>query len=462
MVLDTSWIINNYNGLTGSWLSFGRFGLVLTKKLLKLIPFNPYVACFLMLCSIFLFSIFLSFMFNYLTFENKKSIASCIFPAVFLTAPLFAEQFNYVLQGFEVAFAIFLASLAAFLVTKWVLNSKNVIHLILSLAFMVWAFASYQAVVFLYISIVSSIYVLIYISNIKNKLNLKENFFKISILKYISTFIVSYFIYFVIDKLIKYTIGNSSYVDNMMMWGKEPLFKIIKEVLHYVKVSLLGDKLFYSRVFAIVVFLLVIYALFNKCKDRLLFLLANLILVASPFFLSLYLGRCLIPRMQFCYQYVLAFSLWILFYISNKKFLKAVVVVFSLLFAFNQSYTIARLFSTEQFKYEQDVRLANKISYKIEELGLGEIPDYPIILCGHHSNYVPNRVNGEIIGISWFEYLGTAQPALDLMRTLGYNYVYPTEEQAEKGKELAKNMPSWPSQGSVDFRDDLIIVKFSD
>ena len=166
--IDTEAIINDYNGLLNSWLSIGRFGLIFTKKLLKLVPFNPYVACFLMIFTMFLFSIFISFLFNYLTFEkNTNNILNLIIPCLFITSSLFAEQFNFILQGFEVALAILLASISAFLITKWVIDNKNIVHLILGIICMVWAFASYQAVFFLYISLVLACYYFIYKSSFK-------------------------------------------------------------------------------------------------------------------------------------------------------------------------------------------------------------------------------------------------------------------------------------------------------
>ena len=74
----------------------------------------------------------------------------------------------------------------------------------------------------------------------------------------------------------------------------------------------------------------------------------------------------------------------------------------------NQSYTVVRLFTSEQLKYEDDVKLAQEISEKIESLGLGEYPEYPVVLVGRHTSSIPDKVVGEFIGVSWFCLLYTS------------------------------------------------------
>lgn len=151
--IDTEKLINEYNWQLDTWASFGRFGLVFTKKLFGLNPFNAYISCFLMVIAMIIFGITWSYVISYFSFEkNKKSIITAVFPIIFITAPLFTEQFNFILQSFEVAFAIILCSIAVFFISKWTINSKNTIYLIISLISMIWGFGTYQAIVFLYIS----------------------------------------------------------------------------------------------------------------------------------------------------------------------------------------------------------------------------------------------------------------------------------------------------------------------
>lgn len=48
------------------------------------------------------------------------------------------------------------------------------------------------------------------------------------------------------------------------------------------------------------------------------------------------------------------------------------------------------------------------------------------------------------------------------MKSLGYDYLDPTEEQREKALKIADSMPVWPHKGSVALINDLIIVNLSE
>ena len=47
-------LINEYDWQLDTWATFGRFGLVFTKKLFGLKPFNAYISCFMMVVAIVL------------------------------------------------------------------------------------------------------------------------------------------------------------------------------------------------------------------------------------------------------------------------------------------------------------------------------------------------------------------------------------------------------------------------
>lgn len=460
--IDTEVIINNYQGQLNAWLSIGRFGLILTKKFFRLIPFNPYVACFLMLNTMFLFSIFLSFLFDFLSLKKEqKNKFIFILPCVFITSPLFTEQFNFILQGFEVSFAIFLVSLTAFFITKWVLNSGNFLYLIFGIFFMIWGFASYQAVVFLYISIILSCFYFIYASN-KDK---EDNKFFINFaLKYAFTFLIGYVFYFIFNKIITSSMGISGvYLDNMIDWENNGFFYCLKTIILYV----LDCKMYIILSMPLLYFGFMNLFKNNKCK--ILFFLSSIALVLSPFFLCFILGHGLIARSQFSLQFVMAFAMYFLLYNLKKiKKLKFFIVLFAVFLSFNQAYSVANYMYTDYMKYQSEVALANKISYKIDSLQSDYGKDIPVVFVGStHPLNTPNESKGEVIGSSFFEWdkeceFGSNYRILGFMKTIGYPYKEPNQEQINKGKEIAKTMPSWPNQNSVVFKDDLIVVKLSD
>lgn len=329
---------------------------------------------------------------------------------------------------------------------------------------MIWGFGTYQAIVLLHISGALACYILIYIANKKGNVKLDKNYFGLAVLKYSGTFILGYIGFFIVDKIVKSFYGTSNYVDGMIKWGTEPAIESVKNILRYVRYGLFGDGLFYSKLFLVCIVFLAIYAILNmftKNKDKFLFLSAVGVFIASPFLLSVYIGNGLIPRMQFNYQFVIAFILYLSVWIFKDKKVKSIIMVIILCIAMNQSYTVVKLFTSEQLKYEDDVKLANQIADRIESLELGEAPEYPVVLVGNHTNNIPNKVVGEFIGRSWFEFGGNSLRAIGFMNTLGYNYIEPTQEQISEGYEIAKNMDSWPNKNSVKFEDGLIIVKFN-
>ena len=250
----------------------------------------------------------------------------------------------------------------------------------------------------------------------------------------------------------------------MIKWGTEPAIESIKNILRYVRYGLFGDGLFYSKVFLVCVLVLGVYAIvniFSKGKDKFLFLCATGVFIISPFLLSIYIGNGLIPRMQFNYQFVIATVLYLIIWMLKDKKAKGIIMIVALCIAMNQSYTVVRLFTSEQLKYEDDVKLAQEISEKIESLGLGEYPEYPVVLVGRHTSYIPDKVVGEFIGVSWFEFGGNSSRAIGFMKALGYNYIEATQEQINEGYEIAESMEAWPSTNSVQFKNGLIIVKLS-
>lgn len=463
--IDTEMLINKYTWQLDTWATFGRFGLVFTKNLFGLNPFNAYISCFLMVISMIIFGTTWSYVLSYFSFEkDKKSLATCVFPVIFITAPLFAEQFNFILQSFEVAFSIILCSLAVFFTSKWTIDSKNVIYIILAVICMIWGFGTYQAIVLLYISGVLACYILIYIANNKGNIHLNNNYFKISVFKYLGTFILGYAGYYIVDKVVCNIYGASTYIDGMIQWGQMDTIDCIRNILLYIKTGLFGDGLFYSKVFLLCIIALGIYTiinLFSKNKDKFLFTCAVCVFMGSPFLLSIYIGNGLIPRMQFNYQFVIAFTLYMLVWVFRDKKIKSLVIIGTLCLAINQTHTVVQLFTSEQLKYEDDVKLANEISERIESLGLGEAPEYPVVLVGRHTVDIPNKLVGEFIGLSWFEFGGNSLRALGFMNTLGNRYIEPTSEQINEGYEIAQDMENWPSVNSVQFKNGLIVVKFS-
>lgn len=466
--MDTELALCDFSGTLVWWSGINRIGLVITKKLLRLIPLNVYVANFLTICMMFVFLMLFSYVF-YSVSKKFGNSPKCMFvlPCVFITHPLFAEQFDFVLQNFEVSFAIALMFLSAFFITKWIFDSKNILHLIIGVTSLAWAFASYQAIAFLYISSVLAIYIYAYVNNLKSPMSeVGVGFFRKMAIKYVSTFIVGFVSCSLVNKVFQRIYGtNSAYTDNIICWGKEDFFKNVKSILSYGKLTLLGDGLFYSKIFIIVTVMALIYffkfLLHKKHTNKILYILSFLSLMASPYFLSIVLGRPLIPRMQECYQFLIAFILYVcvqeMYSVHVVRFL---IPAFSLYLSFSQGYKVAKLMYTGYMNYQSEVAMANKISERISMLNAKNKNNIPLVFVGNLPR-VPNTpvaTNGEVINLSFFM---EDQRALGFMKTIGYSYKEPTEEECIKARKIAEAMPCWPNSGAVKYEDGVIIVKLS-
>lgn len=468
--IDTEIALLDIESMLYWWYGINRCGLVFIKKLLGLVPLNPFVANFLMLLTAFLFLIFLSFIFYSLSLKfNFKPKGVFILPCVFIAQPLFAEQFNFTLQTFEISFAFLLMFLSVYLVTKWVFDQKLSLYLILSVLLLAWSFSCYQAVVFLYITVALSVFIFIYINNSKNsKNNVEKNFFRIFAIKYLLTFFFSFLLCNLVNFLIQQLFHiKVDYVNNMVMWNKEPFFKCLKGVLSYIKQTILGDGLFYSKFFLIIllmtsfVFFKFLFFKGRNNKNKILYSLAFFTFIGSPYFLAVFLGRPLIPRMQFSYQFVMAFVLFIFVNnFLNSYILKRLIVFFSLYFSLFFGYRAANMFYTDYMKYQSEVELANKISSRIENLDLKDINNTPVAIVGGYA-HVPNTpvaINGEFINLSFFIDRGRS---MSFMKTIGYFYKYATDEEFLLAKKIAENMKVWPSPESVRYEQGIVVVKLS-
>lgn len=470
--IDTEIMINSYDGTLRHWLTIGRFGLDITKKLFGLNPFNPYVACFLMICAMFLCCLTWAYLLSYLGNDLKgKSVISCIFPIVFITSPLFSEQFNFILQGFEVALGLSFCSISLFLISKWILEHKSIFYAIFGTVFMVWGFSSYQAIVFLYISAMIACYMMIYVNNQKQESGFNSRAFKVIGLKYLATCIIGYLAYVFIDKAIRYVCKFQETLDGHIMWGKLSNRDCIKNIFRYMKKVFLGDGLFYSKMFSVAVVIILAYALINlflKSQDKIIFVLITLALVFSPFLGSIYLGNEAFVRSQFGVPFVIAFGIYFLAWVNKDNKWKLGCLFIALIIAFGKANLIATLLYKEDMKYRSEVTLANKISMRIESLNLGAIPESPVVFVGHqYPINTPIEIDGtEIIGKTFFEQdagtpTGSNYRILGFMKTIGYPYVNPSMDQLNQGKEIAKNMGVWPNADSVKLVDDIIVVKLS-
>lgn len=475
---DTHLIINDAEGELRWWLGLGRYSLVFLKKILFLIPFNTYVSNFLMVITIINTCIMIGYIFSDF-FRNKRNIVPLLIGVLFFTNPLFADQFYFTLQSFEVALGIFTAFIAFYFCKEWVFFGKGKKNFVLSLVCLVIAFGVYQSIANLYISIVLSYYIMLLISK-EFKMSYRE--IVSSIIKNIIIFFTGFIISFLISFFFQRTYPGGNYLSNQILWQTEPLKVCVKNIYNYLSKMFFSSPESYSNFYLIVCimifFVLLVYLFKPKFEKKIIFFLSTFLFLFSPFFITVVMANGVLLRTQFSYAWVIACGVLIIITFIKKMLFKntignamCVIIVFVI---FIQSINIANLFFIDFQRYQRDVEQANAIINNIEELNLNTETEYPIVFIGTIPNDLTKR---EMIGWSFFEFDHAVKHAenepsqnyfasstiIIFMHDIGLakEYRAPTDQEVKVAEKAAENMEHWPNKGGIEVVDGVIIVNLS-
>lgn len=463
--VDTDLFINNPYS-TYNWLDIGRQGLVFTKKIFGTMWYNPYISGVFFLTGIIFFCIIWSYLFNII----RPGQPYFVFMSLFCTHPVFALQYFFQLQAFEITISIILVALALLFIYRWILYGGYA-NCIIGIVMMIWSFSSYQSNVGLYLAGGLACFILLNEDNLKKILQI--------IIKLVITFSIGFLINIFITKLF---FTHSNYLDNSFAWGKLPISECILNICKHIGATLFGIvSVIYSKAYIIlIIFLLILFLIDIKKMNISKFIhwIAIGFLLLSPFFLTFYLGSIPSQRTQITLAFVIGFGyMYVYKCIQNKKWktIKIICILAIAIFLQQQISTTLRLFYTDDIRYQQDVEHAYKLSSDINKLGLGESPEIPIAFVGsleaNLNNSCFSGIKGtEYFGLSVFEIHYSSEPhyfwntisAIGFMNTIGIHYKEPTQEQILKARTTAIGMQCWPNEGGIQIKDGIIIIKLSE
>lgn len=467
---DTEAIISVPESLYDSWMTMGRFGLILLKKIFGIYTFNPYLASMLMFLTMVAGVIVWGYLFYVLT-SNKMwyAKASWILPVIFFTTPMMAEQISFLLQAFEVSFSVMLLGCALIMMWHAIIAGKYLWHIP---AFFVSAlvFSVYQTTVPLFVTAAAAGFIVYY--------QKREKSWWTVLLQLVGSFGVSFLIYEGANKVIMKVqgISTTSYISDQLMWTTLPAEKCIDNILKHIGDVLTGEGFYYSVSFGIACTLGILFLVLRwkkSLKEYYLYCIANVVFIFTPFLMTVLMGQEPKMRTQLGIGFVTGFYLQytvIWFGTAGKKIQRAagnVILCVALLFCFQQASKTADMFYTEYLQYQEDVRLALKISDRIDMLNLGEQPQEPVVFVGAR---IPQLNESGIrdlenIGHSFFEWSFTTGYGSFIMRnfmsSIGYQYNSPTEAQIQIAEKAAGDMGIWPSESSVQLVEGVIVVRLS-
>lgn len=462
--LDTAGMMSIYKEMIEHYITIGRFGVSFTKILLGFTNLQPWELSFLTILFLYIAVILWGFVFSNLFQKNDESSQNCtwIMGALFVTAPLLAEQFMFTLQSFEVALALNLCALALWLSYK---NKK-----IYSIMLLAYAIGTYQSFVVIYIIAAITAFLLSYDFTIwkqKKRIILTQSIICIG----------GVALYYIINKLTTVILGISSsqYLeDSFIAWGKQDFDTILNHCLLYIKSVFEGSGIFYNGMYAVCVislFLIMIYKICKKRKLDGLLILTMIGYMLSPFLLTIFLGNVEPVRAQFQIPFWIGCASYII--VSRIQVTKAKLVCCFIcaIISFRQANLLETLFYTDYIRQRSDERLATQIMDRIYTLGVTEteIENMGIVFVGEKSALLnSSTIKGEMIGKSHFEFGGGGSSStgctnflIVFLKTEGYEFRNPSVDEMEEGLMVSKNMPAWPLEGSVAIFNDIVVVKLS-
>jgi hypothetical protein len=477
----------------------GRFGRYLMSKILFIRGFNPFTCFFGAFCLIWFFTVSWCYVIAIFSKDTVKNIKLIPFALVFMTMPVWAEQFSNLYQAEENALIISLCPYVIYFLFKGFLDNEKG-KIILAFILLVFMTSIYQAVVPLFCCGVFICYILL-----QERSEYDPYVYRILCLKIFITLIGSLALYYFINKIIPVIAGinkDTTYIDDMNRWRKVSVFKNFLSIISMGYILTIGDiPLVQSIVNPIIVrehvagisaieyfavlsraygnilllpatvFFLIKIAI-NMRKTipsgrRLLYMLAAIGIPLSIIVLSIVLGNRQTIRTLYALPLSFAFMLYYLIRTYKKK-LAVGVACLSLFVAVYQMKTTAQLFFSDYMQYNDDVRFAYGLNNLITQVQPNN-ERLPVVLCGLYqgvSRFQPNFIRGEVIGVSSFgqgsNSLGTTIYALSFMNSLGIYFDMPDKNQAERAFTEVALLSSYPDPDCARRMHDFIVVRISE
>lgn len=480
ILTDSELYIMSPEGMMDTYNRVGRFGLTLTKKLFFTNGYTPFQFIMYMMITMCLLCLFFDFCMCKILYNNswtgklESHFWVClIFNAVYMTCPVLPHQFYFIYQAFEVSAAFLFCVIAAFCAFQFIYEQKSPVWGVLSIGFMVWAFATYQVLVPYYISLNAMFFFLYYLFGKKQGKNML-----IICIQVIALFLTGLAAYFLINKgifLLKYSFApKNQLMDTYVEWGRQGVRQCLQNIKGDFRRVLFQESPAYSRIPLPIMSLFLVLSLFYGWKTRkksfYLFVASAACIILSIFFMTIFIGSYLIIRAQLVYPLVFAFCSAVLVILPySKKILVYAITIVMLFSAAGQLKTTQRLYTAIHLTAEEDKTMARQIYMETAKYRDPQNPGATpmIFIGGKPAVEIPtNQLSCDAIGMSFFyinyvDVQGTYR-IYKFMNALGLQTAEPHIEQYEYGRQIAGDMSCWPSEGSVRYENGIIFVKLSD
>jgi len=504
LFIDSEIMLTDHESMLFSWYGHKRPGLVWAKRLFGLGRLAPYLANGLLVLTLGVLAFLLCFCLDYWNGKRHPDMAgNILFVMFFLSAPCLAEQFNFLLQAFEIAFAMVLCLAAVFASGLWIYERKSWLWAIVALLTMSWSFGFYQAFPAFYIALVVISFLGVYLRG-NRRCGLKEG------VLHVALFVVGFVLSQVVASLVSDHVGASSaYVNAMFLWFSQSVQTCISNIRLEIWWMYQGHRPeFYNVIFTPVamgasfVWLWLGWKRFRggrrKVMEFLCFGFAVVFMPVTPMLITLLTGMNQPIRGQLVFPLVMAYLVWALYdgirellgfmeadadefgtytdEVGNvsghagKRFIMLLLLAGGIRLGWTQCVTMCQLWETAHEGYVQDVLTANRMYPDICRVAEEEpVEECQVVFVGKRGlSLAGDALVGDAIGYSFFEWdsagpIGVSSRAQALFDVLGMKMVKPEAEQYQEALADSAGMPVWPEEGSVwKVRDGLIAVKLSE
>jgi hypothetical protein len=476
-----------------------RFGLKLL-SIWSINEYNPIISFFIAFCFIWLFSLswcYIIAVFSKNTGRNNKLIP---FALLFMTMPVWAEQFYFAFQAVETSLMILLCPYVIYLLYKGFLDNRTK-DVLCGFILLVLMLSVYQAMVPLFCAGVFACFVLL-----RENSNYEPGTYRLLCLRLFIALIAALAVYFFLAYIFAVFIFK---VERISMFTRHSVF--IRDSLKHgvMRILLYGYLITVGHISPIRAFVEPIMVQFARSGVRgashmsdmsrmignifllptvicfiihiaktvkkkmvagngLLYMLAGIGIPLSIMFLPIMTGNVPPVRSMFSLPFAWAFMV---FYLIGKckKTAASVITCIALCISFYQAQITAQLFYSDYRRYQADVQLSLELDRRIFQIQ-NDDRNLPIAFVGiYEPQFKTNFLRGNALGKSCFAFpdqfdpLGNpSQRSLAFMKSLGINYDAPNQNQINSAIEAAAAMPGWPSAGSIQCLEDVIVVKLSD
>lgn len=466
--IDKEGLVNE-PGSFYNWGEIGRFGLILTKKILGMSWYNPYLGGVMLMIALWMAAMTAGYLF-YSVERRLTAPALGIFMLLFLVYPTYVEQFLFQFQAFEVVLAmVFL------LVSDWylalALRENNRISFMVSVPLVIIAFGTYQSMVPLQLCLYLGIFLML-ACQADNKKAL------VSSIKYSALhFAAAFGIY---EAISQFFFSGSSYLSSQIVWRTGDYRAAFFNILGYIG-SVVKAKACYTLTYDLCwcIGLAALLVLFMRYRRKAVWYGLGLLgVVLSPFFLSFITGSGQTYRAQLTLPMACGI-LWLsgIRVVSCelrdnwKNAAYALLLTAGCIMIFLNTAPLMRMLYTRDVIGKADEMTATML--------IGDLNEYPSVYQGKPVIFVGHRApmtNGACYEthdtytfFSAFEmdymfepyYFYSTHRILGFFKTLGFQYFQgpPDGAMMLSACEDSENMPVWPLEGSIQEFEDYIIVK---